>query len=141
MPCKQPDPIFAAIETHRGAHEEFRAEASFLWPKRGRSKCAAEYDAATKAYEASTEALVTTDVLTLAGAHAFAAYLGNLQCCGRSDIAPGVYAVEIWDLSAGMDRIAECLKRLAIQRPATRRAKASAAPVFPPSRTERRAPC
>ncbi|MCJ2049371.1 hypothetical protein [Methylobacterium sp. J-070] len=118
MARKQPDPIFAAIAAHREAHEEFRVEASFLWPKRGRSKCAAEYDAARKAYETATEKLVVTEVQTLAGVHAFAAYLSNLQCCGRSDIAPGVYSVETWDLSAGMDRIAKCLARLAAAKPA-----------------------
>jgi hypothetical protein len=131
MARKQPDPIFAAIAAHREAHEEFRAEASFLWPKRRQSKAAAEYDAARDAYETATEKLVVTKVQTLAGAQAFATYLANLQCCGRSDIAPGVYAVETWDLSAGMDRIAECLARLSVAKPARRRMATDAAERLP----------
>ncbi|WP_457108832.1 hypothetical protein [Methylobacterium sp. P5_C11] len=34
MARKQPDPIFAAIATHREAHEEWRAEVHYRWTKR-----------------------------------------------------------------------------------------------------------
>jgi len=115
MPRKQPDPIFAAIADHRGAPDEFRAEAHYLWAKRLLSFYAGELTAVRKAYEAATEKLVVTEVRTLAGVQAFAAYLANLQCCGTSDVAPGLYAIEAWDLSAGMDRIAECLAHLAVK--------------------------
>ncbi|MGU3407908.1 hypothetical protein [Methylobacterium brachiatum] len=128
MPRKQPDPIFAAIAAHREAHEEFRAEAHYLWAKRRRSMQATEFVVVRKAYEAGTEKLVATEVRTLAGAQAFAAYLANLQCCGTSDVAPGLYAIEAWDLSAGMDRIAECLARLAVKSARSLRASPAAEP-------------
>ena len=130
MARKQPDPIFAAIETHREAHEEWRAEVHYLWTKRRTrlySTHADSWKAVRATYETTTEKLVVTEVRTLAGAQAFAAYLANLQCCGTSDVAPGLYAIEAWDLSAGMDRIAECLARLAAAKPARRRAAPDAA--------------
>jgi hypothetical protein len=124
MARKKPDPIFAALAVHRDAHEEFRAEAHYLWAKRRQSMHAAEFIVVRKAYEAATEKLVVTEVRTLLGVQAFAAYLANLQCCGTSDVAPGLYAIEAWDLSAGMDRIAECLARLSAAKP-VRRARAA----------------
>jgi hypothetical protein len=125
MARKQPDPILAAIAAHREAHEEFRAEAHYLWANRRRSMQAAEFVDVRKTYEAATEKLVVTEVRTLAGVQAFAAYLANLQCCGTSDVASGLYAIEAWDLSAGMDRIAECLARLAAYKGARPRATVS----------------
>ncbi|MCJ2102800.1 hypothetical protein [Methylobacterium sp. E-046] len=131
MARKQPDPIFAAIATHREAHGEFHAEAHYLWAKRRLSYHAAELVAVRKTYEAATEKLVLTEARTLAGVQAFAAYLANLQCCGTSDVAPGLYAIEAWDLSAGMDRIAECLARLAAAKPVRRRTATNAAEPLP----------
>ncbi|MCJ2063059.1 hypothetical protein MKK63_10095 [Methylobacterium sp. J-088] len=129
MARKQPDPIFAAIAAHRESHEEFRAEARYLWAKRRQSMHAAEFVAVRKTYETATEKLVVTEVRTLAGVHVFAAYLANLQCCGTSDVAPGLYAIEAWDLSAGMDRIAECLARHAAKAPRRRRSTSLAEPL------------
>ena len=127
MARKQPDPILAAIAAHREAHDEWRAEAHYLWAKRRLSYHAAELVAVRKTYEAATEKLVVTEVRTLAGVQTFAAYLANLQCCGTSDVAPGLYAIEAWDLSAGMDRIAECLAGLSATKPARRSRTASPA--------------
>lgn len=134
MARKPTDPIFTAIAAHREAHDEWRAEVHYLWTKRRTrlySTHAEPWKAVRKTYEAATETLVVTEVRTLAGAQAFAGYLANLQCCGTSDVAPGVYAIEAWDLSAGMDRIAECLARLSAAKPARRRMATDAAERLP----------
>lgn len=123
MARKQPDPIFAAIAAHREAHDEWRAEVHYLWTKRRTrlySTHAEPWKAVRKTYEAATEKLVVTDVRTLAGAQAFALYLAGLQCCGISEVGPCMYAIQAWDLSAGMDRIAECIARLSAAKPARR---------------------
>jgi hypothetical protein len=111
MPRKL-DPIFAAIAAHRLAYDEFSAEAAYLAPKRHRAKFATEWQDAKATYEAATDVLVQSEIATVAGAQAFAAYLGDLQAYGGGKHFPCCYSIEVWHLSDAMARIGEALGKL-----------------------------
>lgn len=111
MPRNQADPIFAAIAAHGAAHDAFSAEAAFLAPRRRSAKYAAEWEAVRAAYRDATDALVSSEIITVAGAQAFAAYLGALRAYGGGKHFPCAYSVEVWHLSDAMARIGEALAK------------------------------
>lgn len=106
------DPIFSAIEAHKLAWSEFKAEAAFFLKKR-RGHEQAEFRAARDAYEAATDALASAGITTLPGLRAFTVYLGDLRAYGRSGDWRMPYAIEVWHLSDAMTNVSATLARVA----------------------------
>jgi hypothetical protein len=110
------DPVLAAIAAHREEFDAFAAEIAFLKTKRPRAE--GEHRKARDAYEAHTDALVSAEIRTPEGLRAFVDYVAGLEAYGRSTIAPGVYAIELWHLSDAMGAVSAALARFAGPSPA-----------------------
>lgn len=106
------DPVDAAIASHRAAWTELSVIVEKSRKAKFRSELFNTRLDAIKLYEARTDVLVETPLMTMAHVLAFTAYIASLEAYGpRPDPYP--YQIEIGPLADAMANVAGALVRLA----------------------------